>query len=111
MTSQGQKTTFLCANGTETWMPLKDLKEPNVVEVAEFAKVAGADHEPTFCWHVPHLLRKIDVIVSIIAYVSWKIIHEHGIGTSADVEHVKKLDAKNSNNFQIKSIENRCIAQ
>ena len=44
--------------------PLKDSKESNPVDVAEFAKARGTDDESAFAWWVPHTLRKRDLIIS-----------------------------------------------
>ena len=46
------------ADDTETWAPLKDVKESHPVEVAEFAKARGTADELAFAWWVPHALRK-----------------------------------------------------
>ena len=34
----------------KTWLPLKDLKESNPFQVAEFAKARGLDKKPAFKW-------------------------------------------------------------
>ena len=51
-------------DGSEKWIPLKDLKESNPVEVAEFAKARSIDNEPAFAWWVPNTIRKQDVIIA-----------------------------------------------
>ena len=49
-----RKTTigwkFLCdwKDGSQTWVPLKLLKESNPVEVAEYVKSINIDDEPAF---------------------------------------------------------------
>jgi len=35
-------------DNSETWMPLKDMKESYPIETAEFAKSRGIDDEPAF---------------------------------------------------------------
>ena len=50
MTTQGWKLKVLWRDGTESWTPLKDLKESNPVEVAEFAKARDLESEPAFYW-------------------------------------------------------------
>ena len=49
MTTQGWKMKVLWRDSTESWMPLKDLKESNPVEVTEFAKSRDLESEPEFC--------------------------------------------------------------
>ena len=48
MTTQGWKLKVLWRDGTESWIPLKDLKESNHIEVAEFAKARDLESEPAF---------------------------------------------------------------
>ena len=42
-TTQGWKLKVLWKNQLESWIPLKDLKESNPVEVTEFAKARGIE--------------------------------------------------------------------
>ena len=50
----------------ESWIRLKDLKESNPIEVAEFSKAQGIVDEPAFaCW-VPYTMRKRGVILSAL---------------------------------------------
>ena len=35
-------------DGIEQWFPLKDLKESNPIDVAEYANYRGIDDEPAF---------------------------------------------------------------
>ena len=48
--TRGWKLEVLWKDGSTSWIPLKDLKESNPVEVAEFAKARGIDDEPAFAW-------------------------------------------------------------
>ena len=63
-TTSGWKLLVAWADDSETWVPLKDLKESHPVEVAEFAKARGNTDEAAFIWWVPYTLRKRDVILS-----------------------------------------------
>ena len=55
-----RKTTigwkFLCywKYGSQTWVPLKLLKEFNPVEVAKYVKARNIDDDPDFAWWVPY---------------------------------------------------------
>ena len=55
-TTQGWKLLVKWANGLETWIPLKDMKESHPVETAEFAKARKIADEPAFAWWVPYTL-------------------------------------------------------
>ena len=47
-TTVGWKLLVKWKDGSETWIPLKDLKESHPVETAEFAKALGINTEPAF---------------------------------------------------------------
>ena len=99
MTTQGWKIKVLWRDSTECWTSLKDLKESIPVEVTEFIGARDLESEPSFCWWVPHVLRKRDVIIYNVNSRAQKTSHKHGIDISTDVEHAKRLDAKNGNSF------------
>ena len=61
--TQGWKLIVEWKDGSKTWIPLKDIKDSNPVDVAEFDKAKGIDDEVKFAWWVPHKLKKQDVIV------------------------------------------------
>ena len=62
----GVKLLVLCKDGSKQWFPLKDLKESNPVECAEYAKAMKIDMEPAFCWWVPFTLKKKDMIIAAV---------------------------------------------
>jgi len=62
----GWKLKVLWKDGTEQWIPLKDMEEAHPVKCAEFAKARGIHDEPAFVWWVPHTLWKRDVIISAV---------------------------------------------
>jgi hypothetical protein len=53
-------------DGSSSWVNLADLKESHPIEVAEYAKIIGIDHEPAYNWWVPHILKKRDRIISLV---------------------------------------------
>ena len=65
-TTCGWKLLVQWKDGSEQWIPLKDMKESHPVECAEFAKARGIADEPAFVWCVPYTLRKRDVIISSV---------------------------------------------
>ena len=52
-TTTGWKLLVVWNDGSETWIPLKDMKESHPVETAEFAKARGISDEPAFAWWFP----------------------------------------------------------
>ena len=86
-------------DGSESWVPLKHLKESNPVEVAEFAVARGIDDEPAFAWWVPYTIRKRDVIIAKVKARIRKTTHKYGIEIPRTEEEAHALDAKNGNTF------------
>ena len=63
---QGWKILVAWKDVSKKWIPLKDMKESNHVEVAEFAEAKGVDDDPLFAWWLACTLRKQDVVISSI---------------------------------------------
>jgi hypothetical protein len=85
------------ADSSETWIPLKDLKESHPIETAEFAKARSIADAPAFAWWVPYTLRKRDVILSKINARIWKTTHKYGIEIPTSVANSTEIDRNNSN--------------
>jgi hypothetical protein len=95
MSTVGWKLLVQWRDGTETWIPLKDMKESHPVETAEFARARGIDDEVAFAYWVPFTLRKRDVIISAIQSRLKKTSHKYGIEVPTSIEHSIKLDERN----------------
>ena len=57
---------MLWRDGTRTWLPLKDPKDSNPIDEAEYAEMAGISDEPAFAWWVRHTLKKRDKIIAFV---------------------------------------------
>ena len=55
-------------DGSVDWVPLKDLKQSNPVDLAEYAVANEISGEPTFNWCVKETLRHRDRIISKVKY-------------------------------------------
>ena len=86
-------------DGSESWIPLKDMKQSNPLEVAEYAFSRGIHTEPAFHWWVPYILRKRDVIISSIKSRLRKICHKYGVQIPKKIEEAYELDAANGNHL------------
>ena len=98
-TTIGWKLLVLWRDGNQQWIPLKDLKESNPVEVAEFAKSRDIDNEPAFCWWTPYTLRKRDMIIAAVNSRVKKSSHKYGIEIPSSVAHAHRIDTANGNTF------------
>jgi hypothetical protein len=98
-TTVGWELLVAWKDGSETWMPLKSLKESNPVGVAEFAKAKGIDDEPAFAWWFQYTLRNRDILICKIKARAKKMTHTFGIEIPNNVNHALKLDQENGNTF------------
>ena len=63
ITTRGWKILVEWKDETSTWMDMKDVKEANPIELAEYALASGIDEEPAFAWWVPYTPKKRDRII------------------------------------------------
>ena len=78
-TTRGWKLLVEWKDGSVDWAPLKDLKQSNPFELAEYAVAYEISDELAFKWWVKDTLRHIDRIISKIKYMSWSTSHKFGI--------------------------------
>ncbi len=104
-------------DGSTSWENLADLKESHPIDTAEYAKILGIDHEPTFNWWVPHVLKKRDRIISLVRKQNPRYLkrtHKFGIDLPKTVKKALELDKKNSNTFWAdaiaKEMKGICVA-
>ena len=103
-TTQGWWFLVRWKDQSESWMRLADLKESYPIETAEFATSRGLDDEPAFAWWVPHALRKRDAIMLALKTRVRQSKHKYGIEIPTSVEHAKKLDMNEGNDFWMKAL-------
>jgi hypothetical protein len=96
-TTRGWELLIRWKDGSETWTPLKDMKESYMVETAEYAVQSKIHEEPAFAWWVPTVIKKRAIILSKVKSKYWQKTHKYGIEIPKSIEHAKKLDAKNNN--------------
>jgi hypothetical protein len=96
-TTAGWQLCVQFKGGYTSWQTLADMKESYPVQVAEYAKAAGIEHEPAFAWWTPHVLKKRDRIIGKVTKRYQKLTHKFGIELPTDTEHARKLDAENGN--------------
>ena len=91
----------LCRNQQQVssfqWFPLKDFKESNPVECAEYTNVKKIDTESTFCWWVPYTLKKKERIIAAVKSRLKANSHKYGIKVPRDLAHTKQFNRENGN--------------
>ncbi len=68
-------------------LPLKEIKESNPLEVAEYVKANHLEDEPAFKWWVPYVLRKPKHIIAAVKQRVKKNMHKkYGIRAPLTIE-------------------------
>jgi hypothetical protein len=99
MSTAGWKLLIHWRDGSETWIPLQDMKESHPVETAEFSRARGIDDKVAFAYWASYTLRKRNVIISAIKSRLKRTSHKYGIEVPTSVKHYAELDEANDNHF------------
>ena len=105
MTTKGWKLLCSWKDGSSSWVPLKDLKESNPIEVAEYAVANKISEEPAFIWWVRSFLRKRDRIIKKVNKRHLKRTHKYGIEVPRDVKHALEIDERTGTDYWQKAIK------
>ena len=71
-TTKGWKLLVIWKDQSKIWIPLKDLKESNPTEVADFEKARCIEDEPKFCWWVPYVMKNGTILFWLLSQESEK---------------------------------------
>lgn len=104
-TTAGWKILVEFADGEASWLPLKDVKEDNPVELAEYAVLNNIQEEPAFKWWVHYVLRRRNRIVKKLKSKYWRTTHKFGIRIPKTIEEARRLDLENGNTLSMDAIE------
>jgi hypothetical protein len=86
-------------DGSTNFLPMKEVKESNPVELAEYAISAGIANEPAFAWWCRHVLRKRDRLIKKVKTRYWKRTHKFGIELPKSVAEALKVDEVTGTTF------------
>ena len=104
-TTVGWELQVLWRDETTSWIPLKELKESNPIEVAEYAVGNKIAEEPAFVWWVPHVLKKRDRMIKKVKSKYWLKTHKFGIELPKTVEEALEIDRRTGTDYWRKAIE------
>jgi hypothetical protein len=105
VTRRLQRTTkgwSLCVRWNDestSWVPLKDLKDSNPLEVAEYAVNMKLVSEPAFAWWVPHVLKKQHRILKALKKRYFRKHQKYGIELPKTVKRALEIDAETGTTF------------
>ena len=105
ITTKGWDLKVQWADGTANWVPLRDMKEANPLEVAEFAVRSNIADEPAFAWWVNPTLKRRNKIIKQVRHRLVKKNYKFGIKVPNSVEEALQLDKDNGNGLWKAAIE------
>ena len=113
-TTKGWHFLVQWRDGTESWVALKELKESNPVEVADYAEAANIIHEPALAWWAPYTLKKRERIISAVKSRSKKKSRKFEVLIPRTVKEAYEIDKDNGNilwrDAVVKEMTNNAIA-
>ena len=104
-TTAGWKINVEFSDGTTDWLPLRDVKESNPIDLAEYAIASKIDHEPAFNWWVPLVLRKRHRMINKVKKKYWRTTHKYGVRVPKTVKEALQLDKENNNTLWADAIK------
>ena len=104
-TTRGWKLLVEWMDGSVSWIPLKDLKASNPVQLAEYAIANNIDNEPAFKWWVHHTIKVRDRIIGKVQTRYWRTTHKFGIRLPKTVEEAYRIDEETGTTFWRDAIE------
>ncbi len=104
ITTRGCELNIQWKDGTTSWVPLKDMKEANPLEVAEYTVRMNITNHPAFAWWVPLTIKRRDKIVKLVTHRLAKKQVKFGIKVPASVDEALELDRVNGNTLLANAI-------
>ena len=105
ITTKGWDIKIEWSDGTQSWVPLRDLKESNPIQLAEYAYMKELQDEPAFAWWVAHCIKRRDRVIKQIRHRMIKKAIKFGINVPSTVEEALKFDAENGDDLWFQAIE------
>ena len=96
-TTKGWKICVRWKDGSTAWLPLKDVKESNPIQLAEYAVANEIDHLPAFKWWVKYTLKKRDRILKKMVKRYFRTHQKYGMEVPKTVERALEIDKENGN--------------
>jgi hypothetical protein len=104
-TTKGWQMCVKWRDQSTSWEDLKDMKEANPVETAEYAATHSLAKEPAFSWWVPYTLKKRDFIISAVKARFVRKDYKYGIKVPNTIAEARRLDKENGDAYWERSVE------
>ena len=100
VTTKGWDIRLKWADGSTTWLPLKEVKSSNPLELAEYAIANKINEEPAFAWWIPTVLRTRKRMISRLkTHHKIRKRSKFGVSIPETLEEARKMDLENGNNL------------
>ena len=104
-TTRGWDLLVEWKDGSSSWIPLKNFKASNPVELAKHAAGNCFDVEPTFKWWVRDVLRRCNRIIAKLKAKYWRTTHKFEIQVPQSVDESLAIDKENVNKLWYTAIQ------
>lgn len=104
-TTKGWQLLCQWKDGTSDWVDLKDLKDSNPLELAEYAVANRIQEEPAFKWWVADTLRMRNRIIAKVKNRYWKTSHKFGIRLPHSVQEALQIDKETKTDMWWQAIQ------
>ena len=104
-TTRGWRLLVEWNDGSNSWVPLKDLKDAYPVQIADYAVTNNLTNEPAFRWWVPFALKKRERILHKVKSKYWSTSHKYGLELPKSVSEALQIDKRTGTDFWRKAIE------
>ena len=96
-TTAGWELEVIWKDGSTSWLPLKDLKNSNAVEVADYAKANRIIEEPAFVWWAPQVLKRRLRLIKLAQTRHKRRGYKFGVKLPHNVTEAIEIDRANGN--------------
>ena len=104
ITTKGWDVKVDWVDGGQSWVPMKDAKASNPVELAEFAISRKVHKEPAFAWWIPTVMKKKQRIVSKVKNNRrHRKTMKFGVKIPMNLDEALRFDEMNGNDLWSKS--------
>jgi hypothetical protein len=104
-TTKGWQLLVEWRDRSTSWLPLRELKASNPVEVAEYAYANNIIQEPAFIWWAGDILHKRNIIISKLKSRYWRTTHKFGVRLPHSVAEALQIDDMCQNSLWRQAIE------
>lgn len=104
-TTAGWEICIKWKTGEIEWVSLKDIKDSNPIELAEYAVRNRISDEPAFRWWVPTVIKTRQSVIGKVKKRYWATTHKFGIRLPKSVDEALELDRRTKTDYWAKAIK------